>query len=775
MKPPKVLLINILALCCLLPGADNGQAQTTKRGSGADNQINMTADKLSISESGAQIEASGNVEVERQGTTLKAEQINVNRTTEDIEATGKVSLDDPEWKINSAESIRLNLGKETGEMTNADLFIEQGHISISGRRFQKLGGQTYHVDEGFFTTCLCESGPAPWKFSADQLDLTAGGLGTVRNGYFYIYDIPVFYLPYGFFPLKTERQTGFLFPKFGTSSDEGFRFQQALFWAISKSTDTTLTFDFQTNARYGFLNEIRTLFDHDSDFILQTSYFNEGLRQREQGDVVDRTIADPDIPVNRWGIMGTHRYDFPSNWLTYSDIAAYRDDLFTRELVERFDLSATIQGDIRRSRYASSRFGVFKSWGDSHFQGEWNFYQDFIQPDATTLHRTPQISFWGRKGLENFPLEMRWRAEGVNYIRREGGDGMRLDFRPELLLPLRMSSYLFGALSIAPRQTLYHLYEAVQSSDRNVSRELVEIRGNIGTAIGRVFQWNALGLSRFKHVIEPELSYLFVPGVDQSRIPIMDGVDRVRRRNVVTFGFTNRFSGKSVSPLFDPESLRQVEPLNVAMGGDVRDMGSLRFALSYDVDKERKGGDTLSDLDMNLTLSPTSYLSFNFDGGVDPGSWNVTQARANLSLSDPRTMTRLYLDPDFNRPNSFNIGYHYLSRGINGFLADNANLDCIDNPFDPGCPSVVNKTTVGNLVLGGLYHVTEHLLTNVNSTYDVRENRFLNVRAAVKLLSRCECWTLTMGLQRDINPAKTTFNFTVGLLGLGGSEQSSLR
>ena len=773
MKPPKVLLI-ILALCCLLPGPGNGQAQTTKPSSGADTQINVTADKLSISESGAQIEASGNVEIERQGTTLKAEQINVNRTTQDVQATGKISLDDPEWKINSADSISLNLEKETGEMTNADLFIEQGHISISGSRFQKLGGQTYHVDEGFFTTCLCDTGPVPWRFSAEQIDLTAGGLGTVKNGYFYIYDVPVFYLPYGFFPLKTERQTGFLFPKFGTSTDEGFRFQQSFFWAISKSTDTTFAFDFQTDARYGFLNEIRTLFDRDSDFFLQTAYFNEGLRQREQGDVVDRTIADPDIPVNRWGIMGTHRYDFASNWLTYSDIAAYRDDLFTRELVERFDLAPTVQGDIRRSRYASSRFGVFKSWGDSHFQGEWNFYQDFIQPDAITLHRTPQISFWGRKGLENFPLEMRWRAEGVNYIRREGGDGMRLDLRPELLLPLRMSS-LFGSLSIAPRQTLYHLYETVQSSDHNVSRELVEIRGNIGTAIGRVFQWNALGLSRFKHVIEPELSYLFVPGIDQTRIPIMDGIDRVRRRNVVTFGFNNRFSGKSLSPLVDPESLRQVEPLNVAMGGAAQDLGSLRFALSYDVDKERKGGDTLSDLDMNLTLNLTNFLSFNFDGGVDPGRWDVTQARANVSLTDPRTMTRLYLDPDFNRPNSFNIGYHYLSRGINGFLAENANIDCIDNPFDPACPSVVNKTTVGNLVLGGLYHLTEHLLTHVNTTYDVRETRFLNFRAAAKLLSRCECWTLTLGLQRDINPAKTTFNFTFGLLGLGGSEQSSLR
>ncbi len=160
---------------------------------------------------------------------------------------------------------------------------------------------------------------------------------------------------------------------------------------------------------------------------------------------------------------------------------------------------------------------------------------------------------------------------------------------------------------------------------------------------------------------------------------------------------------------------------------------------------------------------------------LTPDPWDITQARAYVTFSDPRPLTRLYLDADFNRPNSISIGYHYLSRGINGFLAENANIDCIDNPFDPACPSVVNKTTVGNLVLGGLYHLTDHLLTNVNTTYDARENRFLNVRAAAKLLSRCECWTLTLGIHRDINPAKTTFNFAVSLLGLGGSEQSSLR
>jgi hypothetical protein len=96
----------------------------------------------------------------------------MNRATQDVEAKGRVTLDDPEWKIKSADSIRMNMEKETGELHNADLFLEQGHISMSGRRLEKFGGQTYHIDDGFFTTCLCESGAPSWKFSAEQMDLT---------------------------------------------------------------------------------------------------------------------------------------------------------------------------------------------------------------------------------------------------------------------------------------------------------------------------------------------------------------------------------------------------------------------------------------------------------------------------------------------------------------------------------------------------------------------------------------------------------------------------
>jgi LPS-assembly protein len=737
-------------------------------------EINLTADKLSTTEGSNQIEASGNVEIKREATTLKADEVRFNRATQEVEAKGRVTVDDPEWKVRSADSLKLNMGEETGVIENGDLFMEQGHISISGRRFEKFGGQTYHVDDGFFTTCLCESGRPEWKFSAEKMDLALDGVGTVRNAYFYVLDVPVLYIPYGYFPLNTERQTGFLFPKVGHSSEDGFRYAQPFFWALSKSSDATLEFDIETNSRYGFIGEFRTMFDKESDFQIHSSYFNEAWRKNPQDDIVDRTIADQRIPRDRWSVVGSHRYTLGSDWLTFSDFAAYGDDLFTRELADRFDLPIRVGSDLRRSRFSESRFGVFKNWGDSFLRGEYKFYQDFIQPDSGTLQRTPQIAYWGRRFLAGFPLEFRWRADGVNYIRREGGDGLRFDLRPELLLPFRLANHFYGGLSVAPRETLYHLYTPVKSSERNLSRELVEIRGNVGTALSRVFALNAFGLSRVKHVVEPELRYLFVPGANQSAIPLMDNVDRINRRNVLTFALANRLWGKTASGLA-PESDAGVEQLNSSLLGDVRSMGSLRLALSYDIDKERKGGDSLTDLDFNLRLTPLTYINIALDGGVNPGPWQITQTRLAFNISDPRPILRRTLDPDFNRPNSFGITYHYLRRGPNSFLADNANADVdtpVDCALDPSDPRCTRKDTVGNIGTNVLYHLTNNLLLNFTSTYDARDSRFLGFRVLTKFLSFCECWTVTLGVKRSINPANTSFSFDFSLLGLGSNKSS---
>ncbi|MGE5305244.1 MAG: LPS-assembly protein LptD [Alphaproteobacteria bacterium] len=770
-------------------------AQVLQMGSQSSNQpIAVTADKLSSGDGGTKIEASGNVEVKRELTTLKAQDVTVNRETQDVEAKGNVSLDDPEYKIKSADSLQMNLQKEIGEIQNGNLFIEQGHLTLSGARLQKSVGQTYHVDEGFFTTCLCDSGPSPWRISGDVLDLAPNGVGTIRGGYFYVLDVPVFYLPYGFFPVKTDRQSGFLIPKIGSSTKDGFRYQQPFFWAISKSTDATAAVDFESRSRWGFLGELRTIFNRDADLRLDASYFNESLRTDRS--VVDGAIADKNIPIDRFSVIGTNRYLTTANWLIYSDIAAYSDDLFARELIDRFDLPGSSGNDTRRSRYGESAFGLFKSWGDTFVKGEWNFFQDFIQRDQTTYRRTPQLLFWGRRLLEDFPLEFRWRVEGVNYLRKDSGDGLRLDLRPEAVLPFNLASYLFGSLSVAPRETAYHLYSPVNSA-RNISRELVEIRGNVATSVSRVFAFDGPNLKGIKHVIEPELSYLFVPGTNQRDIPIMDYVDRVNRRNIMTFAIANRFLGKFASPLVAAAGgqAAEAEVLNPIYTGDVRELASLRLALSYDIDQARKGGDSLSDLDISLRLTPLGYLAIGFDGGLNPGRWQATQARATFAITDPRPLRRT-LDPDFNRPNSISLSYQYLRKSPNGLLAENANFDlnadptpayCASDPnnpnvfpnhtnqntpyWDPRCTGF-NKDVVGQVSGSVIYHLHDQVMALVAATYDIRDNRFPGYHTAVKFLSGCECWSATLSWKHDINPAKNSFNFDFNLLGLGAPQST---
>jgi len=786
-------ILAMVAILCVTPAW--GQAPRPDAKSEAE-KIDVTSDSLSFGGGGTQIEAKGNVQIKRLPMTLKADEVRINRETNEMEAKGRVSLDDPNWKVKSAESMQFNLETETGELQQGDMFIEQNHVSISGQKLQKFSGQTYHIDQGFFTTCMCESGPTPWRISADEVDLTLEGTGIIRHGYFYIYDIPVLYIPYGVIPLQTERQTGFLFPEVGQSNKDGFRYLQPFFWALSKSTDATFSFDVETRTRLGVLAELRNKIDRDSDFQFLTSYFNELWRKNPDADIVDKTIAQPNIPENRWSVVGTHRYTTATDWLTYSDFAAFGDTLFTRELVDRFDLPPQREREIQVSRFGRSRFGAFKNWGDTYFNGDWRFYQDFIQFAKTTLQRTPEVSFWGRRFLSGFPLEFRWRADGVSYLRRQAcpgtgstdncGDGLRLDLRPEVVLPFRIASYLVGSVSVAPRELDYYLYSPVNSGDRGVSRELVEIRGNIGTTLSRVFSWNGPGGSAIRHVIEPELSYFYVPGVNQDSIPIMDGVDRIRHRNIVTLAVTNRFWRKTGTAL--PASDTEVESLNPFVS-NVQELGSLRLAMGYNIaggpGNPFPGPATLSpnltDVDMNLRLTPLNFLSFAVDGGVNPGAGEITQARATVTLVDPRPITRRSLDPDFMRPNLVSLGFRYLLNGPNGFLASNANIDldnpvpnCTRNPTDPRCPGAPNpKTLVGDIVASVFYHVTDNLLLNANSVYDVVNNRFIGLHAGVKLLSSCDCWTMTLTLNHNINPAKTSFSFNFNLLGLGTQKKST--
>jgi len=820
MHVQKTYAVPALILAAGLSGAPLFGAEAPK----PQEQIHITADSLTMSEKGTEIEGQGNVEIKRQEMTLKADRVWVNRETNDMQAIGNVSVDDPEWKLKFAERVRFNLTEEIGTIENGDLFLEKGHVSLTGRRLEKYAGQSYHIDKGIFTTCLCEDGPPTWKISAAEIDVTREGSGRIRKGVFYIMDVPVFYLPYAIFPVKTERQTGLLFPEFGTSTKTGFRYMQPFYWAISKSSDATLSFDTETKARIGFLTEYRQMFSRNAQAQINLSYFNESFRDNPEGAIKNRTIADCHlkvgggvdcdvIPQNRWSVIANHRQTGVFGWTTYSDVTLVSDDFFVRDLARNLHFNFDRERDIKTSRYSLSRAGFLRHWGDATLRGEWDYYQDFIQADKRTLQRTPQVSFTGRSVLGNTPLEFRWRTTGVNYLSQEGADGLRVDLRPELVLPFHLANYLHGSFGVAPRETAYHLYDPTESPllaacrdtlpgpgtaikcskinqqtfARNSSRELVEVNGGLGTSFGRVFSWDGEELKRIKHVVEPEVKYLFVSQAGQSDIPIMDGDDRVNGRNLMTFSLTNRFWGRFSQGAASLPEDSDVEPA-VPVTGDTRELGRLRFAVSYDVAKERTFANRLSDLDIDLRIRPKDYLALGAGTGVSPNSGRISQATALFSISDPRPITRRVLDRDFMRPNSLDLSYRFIGKTTDSPLIENANLFLIDpsspkfcppsappreRAFDPRCG--IEKDVMGLIGMRGLMHLTDHLLFLYDANYNANRGGFTTNRGSLKILSRCECWTLTFSLNRTTNPDETNFGFSFDLLGLGSQAKEAFR
>ena len=50
-------------------------------------------------------------------------------------------------------------------------------------------------------------------------------------------------------------------------------------------------------------------------------------------------------------------------------------------------------------------------------------------------------------------------------------------------------------------------------------------------------------------------------------------------------------------------------------------------------------------------------------------------------------------------------------------------------------------------------------------------NRFIGIHSGIKLLSPCDCWSMTATLNHTINPAKTSFSFNFNLLGIGTQQK----
>jgi len=584
---------------------------------GLEGLVHIRSDSLSYDREKRMFVAEGNVEISRGALVLQADRVELNEMTEDAVATGRVVLREGE-DVLRCDRLELNLRTQMGSVTNGTLFTKKGNFTVTGERAERLGERTYRVYDASFTTCDITS--PDWKFTAKQVDVTLEGYAVVRGPVFYIRGIPVLYVPAGIFPVKRERQTGFLIPKFGYSSKYGPEAFTAFYWAIAKNMDATFYLD-----RLG---------DHRGRGWNEGIEFRYALRRDTDGKMTFYFCDDQVERDERWGVFFKHRGGIWRDFYAKADVAVISDDAYVVDFDEYMPDDTLI--DARTRSQLESRVFGGRNWARFNLLGEVSVIDDLtVEEHRGTLQRVPTLQFVALKqGLPLTPLYFGWETDYTRFWRREGIRGHRLDLHPRLSFPLM----LLKAIRVEPeagfRETLYlpsngprNPYTGERVTDEFESREIPDFTIATSTILSRVYEGGWWGFERWKHQIEPEISYTYIPRVNQDDNPMFNELDRIGYTNAVTYGLTNAVSGR----------IRQA-----GGGSTVREL--LRFTVSQSysfgepVLREAKSGRGryFSDIEAEVWLNPSQYLNVLGDLRYNPYEHYLDGFNVSAALSDKR-------------------------------------------------------------------------------------------------------------------------------------------
>jgi LPS-assembly protein len=548
--------------------------------------IMVSADMLSYDRENKIYTAEGSVEITRGPMVLRADRVSMNGVTKEAEATGHV------YYFNGAEGM---------------IFYADKHFYITGDELEKLGEKTYRVRNGSLTSCDGEI-PA-WKITGRRSEVTLEGYGKVWGGAFWVKKLPVLYIPFGIFPVKTKRQSGFLFPLFGASDKKGFRFRESFFWAINRSMDATLTADVMTERGVMGGVEYRYFLKKDLRGEMSYTFIDDAGITNTDGTESERGF--------RWGINAYHRQTLPGGVLALIDANLVSDDTYLEDFADDIN--------VRTSRYLESRASLLKEWYYSALLLDASYFQDLATTaDEFTLQRLPRLTYYVRPiSLFGTPLAFEMSPSVANYVRDEGVQGMRLNLNP------RLSAYIStGYVSITPwieGDLSWWWLDGDRSYPEEIDRATYTAGVELSTYLAKTYTTDSDRYSSIRHVIKPVVGYWYSPRVTGGPYPDFDDRDMVRAGSVVYVGLVNRILGRRTSSNGGATD----ELLYAEIGAGI-DFEPDAPWLGYDV------GEPHVISYFEFRFNPTTYVSMRGKGRYDHDLERFLKLSTDMLFSDKR-------------------------------------------------------------------------------------------------------------------------------------------
>lgn len=199
-------------------------------------QLQVLSDKAFRKTKEKKFEAIGNVIITHFNNAVYGQKASVSFETGDIEVVGNVRYVGPAMTVYGTQ-LKFNFKTQFLQIDNARIRGE--NYTVLGKKIIRLDRTNIIAYDAEYTTC--RDCPESWSIFGRKLHITLGQYVRINNAYFKSRGVTFFYFPYIVFPIKKKRETGLLFPSFGLDLEEGFRFRQPWFWAMSDINDMTIS------------------------------------------------------------------------------------------------------------------------------------------------------------------------------------------------------------------------------------------------------------------------------------------------------------------------------------------------------------------------------------------------------------------------------------------------------------------------------------------------------------------------------------------------------
>lgn len=744
--------------------------------------ISVNADSMFRDSENETMELEGHVQMVYQTQHLKCDKARINLRTRQAELTGNVEIVSEKTTVGGT-SATIDYESNTGIIYNG--YVQSGPVVFSGAILQKASEDEYYVADADYTTCT--NCPATWGFSGSNIRAELGGYAYIKNSFLKIYSVPIFWLPYLMVPLKSDRQSGLLTPRFENSSTGGLGISESIFWAISPSTDATFAFTNYEKRGLKALGEYRYVLGPNSAGSLNTAFIQDRVFRNDERVTAAQDASQKGKSLNRWFAKYDHYYELPNDYIQRAQVNVASDLQYPKDFPEE----TLNHGDSAME----NRVSLTKNTSTQHYSIDSSYYVNLLQsnPLATnnSVHRLPELRFsqadqkighsqflytvdvdyvnFARSGqyfdnMTRDPLNGQKTPTstcgGPRYDQTPGCEavqdgvfapgtdlirtGQRLDLNTSIYRPFALGEYIDLMPGVSYRETHY----SFNTTDNPTNiRRYARLFMSAKTSVNRVFSMDETPKTeKYKHEIQPEIIATTIPWLNHSAHPFFGDGPEVDG----TYYQSDTVNDANISSPYG---------IQFDYNDRIYDRGLVTFVLNNKLVQKRWSGDT-----------PTYRQIVNFK---ILQSYDTYQANLRNSSRDPWSDIAAILDVRLDHIQTYTTANYFPTQKVTN-LSSRVRMNNDYGQFfqialaktyiiEPGNP-VVDKNKLTEDYTFGAGFVSNYANVMGKFTYDANskdnDHKIKSSAYVLQLKPPGECWIINLAqyLPTD-GDMKTTVDF----------------